>query len=91
MHRSPRQYFQMTTVLYVFPICHIRATKPIILFTLVWKHTVFKVIVTELITFFFTLSTSFWAKHPGLLRLPSVLHLGRSIIFYTNTKQQLEL
>jgi len=85
MHRSPKQYFQMTTVLYVFPMCHIRATNPIILFSLIWKHTHFNVIVIELIIFFG--GTLSWVKLPGIVRLPSVLHLGRSIIFYTNTKQ----
>jgi len=32
MHRSPKQYFQMTTVLYVFPMCHIRAKKNLFIF-----------------------------------------------------------
>jgi len=52
MHRSPKQYFQMTTVLYVFPMCHIRSIKPIILFSFIWKHTFFYVIVIELIIYF---------------------------------------
>jgi len=32
----------MTAVLYVFPICHIRATKPNILFSLIWEHNLLK-------------------------------------------------